>query len=106
MVVVPPTEMSTMACSAVAAVLLEFFTSILTFAVPAAFVISKSTVGLVVPMPRLPAKELFPAPVCVRRPEESVTFPEVKVKFLPEAMVVSPFKDTAPVPVPKVPLPV
>ena len=62
--------------------------------------------GKVVPMPTLPAKELFPAPVCVRRPEESVTLPEVRVKFLPEARVVSPFKDTAPVPVPKVPLPV
>jgi hypothetical protein len=67
---------------------------------------SSRAVGLVVPMPTLPAKELFPAPVWVRRPEESVRLPEVRVKFLPEAMVVSPFKDTAPVPVPKVPLPV
>ena len=57
-------------------------------------------------MPTLPAKELFPLPVCVSSPEDKVTLPEVKVKFLPEAMVVSPLRDTAPVPVPKVLAPV
>ena len=31
--------------------------------------------------------------------------PDVMVKFLPEAMVVSPFNDMAPVPVPNVPAP-
>ena len=59
-----------------------------------------------VPMPTLPAKELLPPPVWVNNPEERVMFPEVKVRFLPEAIVVSPFRETAPVPVPKVPEPV
>ena len=66
----------------------------------------KAAAGLVLPMPTLPAKLLFPAPVWVSSPDERVTLPEVKVKFLPEAMVVSPFRETAPVPVPNVPEPV
>lgn len=57
-------------------------------------------------MPTLPANVLFPAPVCVSKPELSVILPAVKVKFLPVAIVVSPFIDTAPVPVPNVPEPV
>ncbi len=66
---------------------------------------SRGWVGAVVPMPTLPANLLFPAPVWVINPDERVTLPEVKVRFLPEAMVVSPLMETAPVPVPKVPEP-
>ena len=51
-----------------------------------------------VPMPKLPAKVLLPDPVWVMSPD-------VKVRFLPDAMVVSPFIDTAPVPVESVPVP-
>lgn len=59
-----------------------------------------------VPMPTLPAKELLPDPVWVINPEERVRLPKVRVKLFPEAMVVSPLRETAPVPVLKVLAPV
>ena len=40
----------------------------------------------------------------VRSPEVKTSLPEVRVKFLPEARVVSPFKEMAPPPVLKVPV--
>ena len=42
--------------------------------------------------------------VNIKLPEVKVALPAVKVRFLPEATVVSPFKDTVPVPVEKVPV--
>ena len=41
----------------------------------------------------------------VKLPEEITSLPAVKVKFLPLAIVVSPFKEMLPVPVEKVPAP-
>ena len=57
--------------------------------------------GDVEPMPTLPAKELFPLPVWVISPDDRVIFPLVRFRFLPDAMVVSPFNEIAPVPVEK-----
>ena len=48
--------------------------------------------------------EIFPEER-VRFPAVIVSFPLVSVRFFPEAMVVSPFKEMAPVPVPNVPAP-
>ena len=54
--------------------------------------------------------EVFPADkvklpeVMVSLPFDNVKLPEVNVTFFPEATVVSPFNETVPVPVEKVPV--
>ena len=40
----------------------------------------------------------------IKLPDVNVAFPAVRVKFFPEAIVVSPLSETAPVPVANVPV--
>ena len=58
------------------------------------------------PVPEVKAVSVSESALLVAVEEVSEVLPKVSVKFFPEAIVTSPFRLIAPVPVDKVPLPV